>query len=250
MALLQGGGYAEYAIAYESSVIHSPSSLNMKVLASIPEQWMTAYQLLFLVGNLQAGESVLLHAAASGVGQAAIQLAKHAGAICFSTCRSDEKVTCCLEMGSDHAFNVSNGPHFVESIKSNNNGKLVNLILDPIGGGPYASENIDALAVDGRWVVYGTMGGRGVDDPNIIGKILGKRATIIGTTLRSRPQEYKARLASFIENNVLPHIVSGQFQVLIDSTYPLTTEGVQQAHLRMESNANIGKIVLIVNDEN
>ena len=249
MALLQGGGYAEYALAYETSVILAPPSLNMKQLASIPEQWMTAYQLLFYIGNLQPNETVLLHAGASGVGQAAIQLIKHNNSICFATCRSDEKVACCLELGSNYAFNLSNDSKFVDLIKQNNNGNLINLILDPIGAA-YISENIDSLAMDGRLVLYGAMGGRGIEDPNIIGKILGKRATIIGTTLRNRSQEYKGRLISSIENEVLPHIVSGKFQVLIDSIFPMTTEGVQQAHLRMGTNANIGKIVLVVNDEN
>jgi NADPH:quinone reductase-like Zn-dependent oxidoreductase len=249
MALLQGGGYAEYAVAYESSTLHAPASLDMKTLASIPEQWMTAYQLLFMVGHLQAGETVLLHAAASGVGQAAIQLATRAGGICYATCRSDDKTACCLTMGARGAFNLAQGPVFADLLKSQNNGRLADLILDPVGGGPSANENINALAMDGRWVFYGTMGGKGINDETIVGKILGKRATLVGSTLRSRPQEYKSKLAQALETEVVPSIVSGDLKVLIDSVYPMTTEGVQQAHLRMGGNANIGKIVLVVNEE-
>jgi tumor protein p53-inducible protein 3 len=249
MALLQGGGYAEYAVAYESSTLHAPPTIDMKILTSIPEQWMTAYQLLFTVGHLQAGETVLLHAAASGVGQAAIQLATRAGGICFATCRSDEKTACCLEMGARAAFNVAQGPVFADLLRSQNNGKLADLILDPIGGGPSANENMDALAVDGRWVFYGTMGGKGIVDETLASKILGKRASLIGTTLRSRPQEYKSKLADALEREVVPSIASGDLKVLIDSVYPMTTEGVQQAHLRMAGNENIGKIVLTVREE-
>jgi NADPH:quinone reductase-like Zn-dependent oxidoreductase len=249
MALLQGGGYAEYAVAYESSTLHAPPSLDMQTLTSIPEQWMTAYQLLFAVGHLQAGETVLLHAAASGVGQAAIQLATRAGATCFATCRSDEKTACCLEMGARAAFNVAQGPVFADLVRSQNSGKLADLILDPIGGGPSANENMDALAVDGRWVFYGTMGGKGIADETLASKILGKRASLIGSTLRSRPQEYKSKLAQALEREVVPAIASGELKVLIDSVYPMTTEGVQQAHLRMGANENIGKIVLTVREE-
>jgi tumor protein p53-inducible protein 3 len=249
MALLQGGGYAEYAVAYECVTMHVPASLNMQVLASIPEQWMTAYQLLFIVGHVQSGETVLLHAAASGVGQAAIQLAVKAGAKCFATCRSELKVQCCLDLGATTALNLDDTTLFNHAIRERNGGLGVNLILDPVGGGPYALENIDALSQDGRWVLYGTMGGRGVDDPNFIGKILAKRATITGTTLRSRDKEYKQVLANAIESEVLPEVVSGGFKVLIDSVFPMTTEGVREAHRVMSSNKNIGKIVLVVSEE-
>mmetsp|Transcript_1691 Transcript_1691/g.2670 ORF Transcript_1691/g.2670 Transcript_1691/m.2670 type:complete len:351 (+) Transcript_1691:3-1055(+) len=247
MALLQGGGYAEYAVAYECTTMAVPDGISMTTLASIPEQWMTAYQLLFKVAGVSSGERVLLHAAASGVGQAAIQLATAAGAQCIATCRSDDKVACCLKMGATHAYNVKVDTAFSAMVKADSSGSGVDVVLDPVGA-TYAAENLDVINRDGRWVLYGLMGGKGIEDPVFLGKILAKRLTLVGSTLRARPKAYKEELAKAIESEVMPKVVSGEFQVLVDSSYPMTTEGVRNAHRHMASNSNIGKIVLVVSE--
>ena len=246
MALLLGGGYSEYAVASECCTLHAPPSLSMQTLASIPEQWMTAYQLLFTVGGVKAGDTVLLHASASGVGQAAIQLATQAGAKCISTCRSDEKVQVCLQMGAIAAFNIKDhGDDFSSLVKEANGGQGVSVVLDPVGGS-YAAQTLESMGVESRWVLYGLMGGKGIEDAMFLKKIMGKRITLTGSTLRARSDAYKEKLALALEAEAVPRIVSGEFKVLIDSTHDMTTEGVHTAHRIMQRNENIGKIVLQV----
>jgi NADPH:quinone reductase-like Zn-dependent oxidoreductase len=251
MALLQGGGYAEYAVAYECCTLHAPASLCMKTLASIPEQWMTAYQLLITVGGgVTSGDTVLLHAAASGVGLAAIQLATHAGARCIATCRTDAKVACCLEMGAVAAFNIKDrAEDFSALVKEANGGLGVTMVLDPVAGS-YAKQTLECLVMDGRWVLYSLMGGKAINDDMFLGKVLAKRITLVGSTLRGRSKPYKEALAKALETNVVPLIVSGQYKVLVDSTHDMTTEGVQTAHSHMQRDQNIGKIVLQVEMQN
>jgi NADPH:quinone reductase-like Zn-dependent oxidoreductase len=210
---------------------------------------MTAYQLLFTVGGVKAGDTVLLHASASGVGQAAIQLATQAGAKCFATCRSDEKVKVCLEMGAVAAFNIKDrGEDFSVLVKEANGGKGVSVVLDPVGGS-YANQTLESLAMDSRWVLYGLMGGKGIEDGMFLKKIMGKRIALMGSTLRARSNSYKEALALALEADVVPRIVSGEFKVLIDSTHDMTTEGVRAAHVIMQQNQNIGKLVLQVESQ-
>jgi tumor protein p53-inducible protein 3 len=250
MALLLGGGYAEYAVAYECCTLHAPASLCMRTLATIPEQWMTAYQLLFTVGGVKSGDTVLLHASASGVGQAAIQLATQAGAKVISTCRSDEKVKVCLDMGAIAAFNIKDhGEDFSSLVKEANGGQGVSVVLDPVGGS-YANQTLESLGVDSRWVLYGLMGGKGIEDGMFLKKIMGKRICLVGSTLRARSPAYKEALTLALEAEVVPRIVSGEYKVLIDSTHDMTTEGVRVAHGIMARNQNIGKIVLQVETQN
>ena len=179
--------------------------------------------------------------------QAAIQLATQAGAVCVATCRTDEKVECCLAMGATAAFNIKDISEFSPLVKDANGGKGVNVVLDPVGAS-YAQQNLDVLGMDGRLVLYGLMGGKGVEDTNFLGKILAKRIAIMGSTLRGRDKAYKQTLAQAIEEEVMPRVVSGEYKVLIDSVYPFTTEGVQSAHRHMATNQNIGKIVLTVSN--
>mmetsp|Transcript_23945 Transcript_23945/g.40727 ORF Transcript_23945/g.40727 Transcript_23945/m.40727 type:complete len:353 (+) Transcript_23945:33-1091(+) len=246
MALLQGGGYAQYAVAYECCVMHAPSSLCMRTLATIPEQWMTAYQLLFTVGGVKAGDTVLLHASASGVGQAAIQLATQAGAKVFSTTRSDDKLQVCLDMGAVAAFNIKDrADDFSTLVKEANGGQGVTVVLDPVGQS-YANQTMESLTADSKWVLYGLMGGKGIEDDMFLKKIMGKRICLVGSTLRARSAAYKEQLAMALEAEVVPRLVSGEYRVLIDSTHDMTTEGVRAAHVVMQKNQNIGKIVLQV----
>ena len=147
------------------------------------------------------------------------------------------------------AFNIKDHAHdFSTMIKNANNNNGVNVILDCVGGN-YATENINCMAMDGRWVVYATMGGKAIHDDTFLGKLMAKRISILPSTLRSRPVEYKQTLISAIENEILPHIVNGTYRVLIDSVFDMNSDGVRQAHTKMSKYLNIGKIVLNVCNE-
>lgn len=245
MALLSGGGYAEYATADERTAMHIPPGLSDVEAAGLPEVWLTAYQLLHFVGRLQPGDNVLIHGGASGVGLAAIQLATMHGASAFATAGSDEKCAAARSVGATDAFNYRTlDGKFAAALSNATRGHGADVILDCIGAS-YWEENFDALAEDGRWVVFGLMGGTKVDDPNALGKILRKRAAILGTTLRSRDIEYRARLVSDFEAATAPLFADGRLKMMkVDSTFPM--DEVAAAHTRMGSNANIGKIVLIM----
>jgi len=246
LALLNGGGYAEYVAVNECMVMIAPAELSMTTLAAIPEQWITAYQLLFVVANMKAGESVLIHAGSSGVGQAAIQLATRNGIKCYATCRSNDKVQCCLDMGATAAFNIKeSADNFGAIVEAANLGRGVDVVLDPVGAS-YCSQNLECLARDGRWVIYGLLGGKSVSDPAFLGKLLSKRISILPSTLRGRDYGYKKKLVQAIESEVLPRVASGEYKVNIDSVLDMTTDGTQNAHKRMAAYLNIGKIVLTV----
>lgn len=243
-ALAQGGGYAEFCLVDERTVLKAVDGLSMEVLASIPEAFMTAYQLCFLVGQSKRGDSVLLHAAASSVGQAAIQLLVRKGIKVFATVRGEAKRQTCESLGAV-AFNVGDSCQFAEAIRVQNEGKGVNLILDPVGG-TYLEENIKALEVDGKLLIYGLMGGGGVNDANFLGKIMAKRITLLSSTLRSRSVEYKEKLLYqlFNDSDGFPAIVSGEIKVDVDKTFDL--EDVLAAHRYVGANSNTGKVVLLV----
>jgi tumor protein p53-inducible protein 3 len=245
-ALLPGGGYAEYCVVDERTVIRSIGKLDMKVLAAVPEAFMTSYQLCFLVGNIQPGEAVLLHAAASSVGQAAIQMLVRKGCKVFTTVRSEDKVSTCEQLGAI-ALNVGNSALFSEAIRERNGGKGVNVILDPVGAS-YMDENIKSLEVDGRVLIYGLMGGAGItDSAGFLGKFLAKRLTLLTSTLRSRSVEYKEELLRRLSTDKdagFPALASGEMKVDVDRTFPL--EEVLQAHEYVAKNLNTGKVVLLI----
>lgn len=196
-ALLEnGGGYAEFCKADERQVVRAstfaPQELSLPQLAAIPLSFMTAYHLCFLLGQVKAGDSVLLHAAASSIGQAALQMLVRKGVTVFATVRSHLKRSRCSELGAKYTFVVSNpNPKFAEAVRLANRGKPVDLVLDPVGSA-YLSENIEVLGMGGRLVLYGILGGSAVVDSSFLGKMLGKRITMVGDMLRSRSIEYRA----------------------------------------------------------
>lgn len=242
MALISGGGYAEYVNVKASHVLPVPQNIDLIAAGGIPEVWCTAYQILISIGKLSEGESVLIHAGTSGVGLAAIQLAKMTKAKdIIITCGSAEKCQMGLKMGATNAINYKE-EEFKEKVLDITKGKGVNVILDCIGAS-YCEKNAECLALDARWVLYGLMGGANIQG-DLLAKLLRKRASLIGTLLRSRSNDYKDDLISNIRNHVLPGIESGSLKPNIDSTFDL--EDVANAHRRMESNVNIGKIVLKV----
>uniref|UniRef100_A0A673UZP4 Tumor protein p53 inducible protein 3 n=2 Tax=Suricata suricatta TaxID=37032 RepID=A0A673UZP4_SURSU len=242
MALLPGGGQAQYVTVPEGLLMPIPAGLTLSQAAAIPEAWLTAFQLLHLLGNVQAGDSVLIHAGSSGVGTAAIQLARLAGAIPLVTAGSQHKLQMAEKLGAAAGFNYRE-EDFSEATLKFTKGAGVNLILDCIGGS-YWEKNVNCLASDGRWVLYGLMGGTDIHGP-LFSKLLFKRGSLITTLLRSRDQKYKQMLVEAFTKQILPHFSTESPQRLLpvlDRVYPATA--IQEAHEYMESNKNVGKIVL------
>jgi tumor protein p53-inducible protein 3 len=243
MALLGGGGYAEYAVADERSVMPIPAcfSGDMQMAAAVPETWLTAYQLIHFVGKTQPGDIVLVHAAGSGVGLAACQLIKACGAIAIATARTASKLTTAAQLGASHTIDTSKDGWQAEISKAAPKG--VNVILDCIGQS-YSKANAELLAVDGRWVVYGLMSGAELQAEAFLGTVLRKRAALLGTTLRSRSLEYKGELCATLVREALPKFEDGTFKPAIDAMFRL--EDAAKAHEAMEANTNTGKIILTV----
>ncbi len=237
-ALLNGGGYGERVVTHHRMTARIPDNLSFTDAASVPEVFLTAYDALFNHCNLVMGESALIHAAGSGVGTAAIQLARHVGATTYGTVGSAEKVAKAADLGLDVGINY-NEQDFAEIVRDRSGGRGVDVILDVIGA-PYWDRNISSLAVKGRMVIVGTMGGA-THEVNI-GSLMGKRLQVNGTVLRARPIEEKIALNQQFVRHVLPLLADGRIRPVVDSIYPL--EEVSEAHRYMESNANFGKIVL------
>lgn len=234
--LVAGGAYAEYAVLDEVLAIAKPDSLSWVEAASLPEAWMTAWLNLVQVGRVQAGDKVLVHAGASGVGACAIQLAGLLGAQAFASAGSEDKLRFCRDMGASGAFNYKTTLAFSRLIKEWGG---VDMILDPVGAS-YLAENIASLKQDGRLVNIGLMGG-GKAELNL-GLVLMKRLSIIGSTLRSQALSVKAPLAQALADTILPAIEAGTLRTTVDSCFPW--QQAADAHAYMESNANLGKVVL------
>jgi putative PIG3 family NAD(P)H quinone oxidoreductase len=240
MAVVTGGGYAELAAVPAGMAMRVPKRLSFEEAAAIPEAFLTAYLNLFTFGRLQAGETVLIHAGASGIGTAAIQLARAAGARVLVTAGSDEKLARCRELGAEIAINYRR-ESFRERVSDATNGRGANVILDFVGA-PYWDDNLASLALDGRLALIGLLGGsRGQID---IGPLMGKRLTVFGTTLRRTPLPQKIALTEAVAAFALPRLENGELHPVIDTVLPL--EQAAEAHRRMEANQTIGKIVLRV----
>ncbi|XP_022082012.1 quinone oxidoreductase PIG3-like isoform X2 [Acanthaster planci] len=239
-ALLPGGGNAEYAVAHEGHLIPVPGHMTVKDAASVPEVWLTAYQLLHFVGHVKGGDRVLIHAGGSGVGTAAIQLVKLAGAEPIVTAGTQAKLEKAEELGAVAGFNYKE-VDFADQILEYTKNKGVDLILDCVGASHW-EKNLRSIAMDGTWVLYGLMGGAKVDGP-ILGGVLRKRVTIVGSTLRARSTQYKTDLVQAFTKNALPHFGTKLIPIT-DRVFPL--EEIVEAHKYMAANKNIGKIILSV----
>lgn len=240
-ALLPGGGYAEYAVIPVGMALRIPERLNFEQAAGIPEAWLTAYLNLFLLGGLTSGKSVLIHAGASGVGTAAIQLAKVAGATSIVTAGSAAKLQRCQELGASVGINYREG-EFAPKVLAATGGRGVDLILDFIGA-PYWEQNLASLAMDGRLILVGSMGGMKVEGVDL-GQLLRRRLQVIGTALRSRTVEQKIELTQAFASFAWERIARGEMVPVLDRTFDWTD--VVEAHRYMESNQNTGKIILRV----
>lgn len=240
-ALLPGGGYAEYAVIPEGMAMPLPDSLSMEQGAAIPEVFLTAYMNLFWLGGLQSGDTVLIHAGASGVGTAAIQLVRETGATALVTAGSKTKLDRCLALGAKAGFNYKEGD-FTSWVKEQTAGEGVSILFDFVGA-PYFAANLNSLAVGGKLIVIGTMGGAKVESLNL-SALLSRRLQIIGTALRPRSRTDKIKLTQQFAEFALPRFRDGRLVTVIDSVFPW--EEAAAAHAYMETNRNIGKIVLKV----
>jgi putative PIG3 family NAD(P)H quinone oxidoreductase len=238
-ALLPGGGYAERATVHHQMLLPLPENWSFAQGAAVPEVWYTAFVNLFLEGSLQPGETVLLHAGASGVGTAAIQLATEVGATAIVTAGSSEKVAACRELGAAVAINYRQQDFLSETLAATA-GEGVDLILDPVGGS-YLARNLQALRPFGRLVNIGLLGGR--DGEMDMGLLLRKRLCLIGSTLRSRPLKEKIEITRQFRERFWPLLVDGRLQPIIDTTFPLPE--AQAAHEYVAQNRNVGKVVLL-----
>ena len=238
--LLGGGGYASQVVTHHRMAVRIPGGWDFVQAAATPEVFFTAYDALFNRGNLQMGESVLVHAAGSGVGTAAVQLAHHAGAFVFGTAGSAEKLAGATALGMNVGINYHD-QDFAEVVKEVTSGAGVDVLIDFIGG-PYWDQNIASMAVLGRLVEVGLMGGNRVEVN--LGQLMAKRLQVTGTGLRGRTLEEKLAVTSQFKRHVLPHLASGSMKPVVDRSFPL--EEVADAHRYMETNANFGKIVLTI----
>ncbi|KAK2034660.1 zinc-binding dehydrogenase [Colletotrichum zoysiae] len=242
LGLAYGGAYAEFVAVNSKMLLHKPDFLSWEQAAGIPENWITATQALFLVGEFTKGKSVLWHAGASGVSIAGIQLSKDAGASAiYATAGCKEKCDFVVsELGATAAFNYKE-EDWAEKIKEATGGKGVDVVIDFVGG-TYFQKNLDVAARDARVVMLGLLGGPNVEGANI-GPLLYKRIRLEGSTLRSRDVEYQGKLRDRLEE-YLPHFKTGNLKIVIDTVLPW--EKVQDAHGLLEANKNSGKIVCTI----
>jgi NADPH2:quinone reductase len=238
MALVPGGGYADYAIAHESNALPVPDGLFMEEAGAIPETYFTVWTNVFDRGRLQEGETLLVHGGTSGIGTTAIQLAKAFGAKVIATAGSPEKCEACLRLGADVAVNYRT-EDFVASVKDATGGRGADVILDMVGG-DYISRNYEAAAQDGRIVQIAFLGGGKAEVD--FRRLMVKRLTHTGSTLRPRSVAEKAVIARALEEKVWPLLAQGRCRPVMDSTFPL--EDVVKAHARMDGGEHIGKIIL------
>jgi len=237
-ALVSGGGYATMCVAPAPQCLRVPATLDLVAAAAIPETFFTVWTNVFDRGRLQAGEKALFHGGTSGIGTTAIQLATARGATVFATAGSDEKVRACEALGARHAINYRT-QDFVNVIREMTGGAGVDLILD-IMGGSYLNRNLAALAVDGRLVQIGLMGGESASVD--LRRVLGRRLTITGSTLRPRPVAEKGAIAAALAREVWPLLEAGTIKPIVFKTFPLAEAAA--AHGLMESSEHVGKIVL------
>ncbi|MFE0753082.1 NAD(P)H-quinone oxidoreductase [Inquilinus sp. NPDC058860] len=238
-ALVAGGGYAEYCVAPAPQCLPIPKGLSPAEAAGLPETLFTVWTNVVERGRLQAGERFLVHGGSSGIGTTAIQLAKARGATVFATAGSAEKAQACLDLGADVAIDYRE-QDFAAVIKEKTGGRGVDVILDMVGG-DYVARNIDALAVDGRQVSIAFLKGSKVEVD--LQKVMAKRLTLTGSTLRPRSVAEKGAIAAALEAEVWPLIEAGRIRPVIHATFPLAQAA--EAHALMESSAHVGKIILL-----
>jgi NADPH2:quinone reductase len=241
-ALTNGGGYAEYCVAPESTTLPVPGGLSLVEAVALPETVFTVWHNVFERGGLKPGEWLLVHGGASGIGTTAIQMGKLFGANVLVTAGSAEKVRACEELGADRAINYRS-EDFVEAVKETTQGHGADLILDMVGG-DYIERDLRAAALDGRIVQIAFLKSSNVEIDLM--RLMMRRLTLTGSTLRAQSAAAKARIARAVEEQIWPLIADGKFKPVIDSTFNLTDAAA--AHARIDDPDHIGKIVLVVED--
>ena len=240
-ALLAGGGYAEQAVVDQGSALKMPENLSFEQAAAIPEVFATAWLNLFIEAGLQPGERVVLHAGASGVGTAAIQLCRAFGSESFVTAGAADKIEACLKLGAKGGQNRREGG-FIDALRA-----LwpqgADVILDPVGAS-YLAENLEALTLNGRLVLIGLMGGSRSEID--LAKLMMKRLRVVGSTLRARPLEEKASIMAELGQYVWPKISQGEIVPIIQQVFPI--QAASEAQELVASDETIGKVVLKVSD--
>ena len=240
-ALLAGGGYAQTVVCKANHALPVLNGFSYEEAAALPEVFATAWMNIFMLGQVEPGQKVVVHAGASGVGTAAIQLCKAKGNPIFVTVGDKEKLTFCTELGAQ-AGHIRTEGDFESALKAWAGKGGVQAILDPVGG-QYLEHNIRSLATDGRLIIIGLMGGRkGELD---LGRLLVKRIQVIGSTLRSRSNESKAQVIAQLNEQVWPLFESGQLKPIIHKTFPISD--ANEAFSLVASNQTIGKVILTVN---
>lgn len=240
-ALVAGGGYAQYCVAPVAQCLPIPQGLSDVEAASLPETFFTVWSNVFDRARLQAGETLLVQGGSSGIGVTAIQMAKAMGAKVIVTAGSNDKCAACVSLGADHAINYKTHDFLVEA-KRLTDGKGVDVVLDMVAG-EYVAREVECLAEDGRLVLIAVQGG--IQSGFDAGKVLRRRLTITGSTLRPRPVAFKGAIARNLREHVWPLIEAGRIKPVIYATFDAaSTDGAENAHRLMESNQHIGKIVL------
>ena len=244
-ALLPGGGYAEKAVAHAGSLMRVPAAMSLTDAGGLPEVFLTCSLNLFQLAGAKRGDWALVHGGGSGIGTAAIQLLKHEGVRTIVTAGSAEKCRACLDLGADLALNYKElGGQFVAPVLEATAGRGVNVALDSIGAS-YLAQNVDALATGGRLVIIGLMGGARAEID--LGRVLARRITIIGSTLRVRPVEEKATIVAFLRDRFGESLERGELRPIVHTVLPLAE--AQRAHDLVEASEHFGKVVLQVRPE-
>jgi putative PIG3 family NAD(P)H quinone oxidoreductase len=237
-ALVPGGGYAQYCVAPSAVCLPVPEGMDLVQAAGIPETFFTVWSNVFDRGRLQQGERALVHGGSSGIGTTAIQLIRNAGAEVYVTAGTAEKCAACLELGANAAINYRESD-FVREIKALTEDRGVDLILDMIGG-DYFPRNLDCLAIEGRLVQIALQRGP-KSEVNLL-RIMLKRLTVTGSTLRPRSTAEKSAIARALQREVWPQLESGRIRPVIHARFPL--QRADEAHRLMDSHEHIGKIIL------
>jgi putative PIG3 family NAD(P)H quinone oxidoreductase len=237
-ALLTGGGYAERVAVPAGQLLPVPAGIDLVTAAGLPEVFCTVWSNVFMIAALQPGETLLVHGGGSGIGTAAIQLARSIGATVAVTAGSYGKLERCAELGASILINYRDSD-FATQVTEATGGRGANVILDIVGA-KYLAQNVAALARNGRLVVIGLMGGRTAELD--LAALMGKRAAVIGTTLRARPEDEKATIVAAVREHVWPLIEAGDVRPIVDTVLPITEAA--EAHRRIEASEHIGKVIL------
>ena len=240
--LVAGGAHAEYLVAHERTLAAVPAGLDWQRAAAVPEAFVTAHDALVVQAAVRPGERVLVHAAGSGVGLAALQLARAFGAVPFGTARTADKLRRAREHGMEDGVALDGGlERLAGCVQEWTAGRGMDVVLDLVGG-PYTGASVSVLAPRGRLMLIGTVAGRRSDLD--LGAVLSRRLTVRGTVLRSRPIEEKILAARAFAAEVVPLLAAGRLEPVVDSVFPLA--GVAAAHERLAGNGTFGKVVLDV----